>query len=335
MVKFVKSNKGSTLIIVLMVIMVLGIFAPIGYTWFSKLSANENRLIYQKQAVNLSVSAMETFQRQENAEKVTYLSDYTYPPNRPNTIQSGTSVLDLYQYALDENQSPMNSSDLQSYSGEYTVVVHAISGDFDHDASKDSNEDFFYEHKMTAKESTLNSSSGEVVIELENGETIEMAFEEFLDQHDSENPAPGDLTINGVGEDGEYSTKDRIEIAATGSVTINGNFIIESGANGEGKMDLNNIEVISETGDIVVNQGTLISTGNSSSRDIILEAPQGNIFVNGSTLEARREIRLYAGMSRNGSLITPNKNIVLESAHFETKKNAQIIFKASGEVIEN
>ncbi|WP_408007096.1 hypothetical protein ACJROX_20700 [Pseudalkalibacillus sp. A8] len=176
MYRILKSNNGSTLVIVLMVIMVLGILVPAGYSWYNKLFLNENRILHQKQAVNLSVSAMETFKRQDNLSKVEYLTKNRYTLDNPLTMDVSDNKLDLYQYVEDSEGNQLTREQLENHTGGYTVVIKAIAGDLNQDQKKNSNEPYFYEHKMTSEETVAN---GEVLIEKRDGETLWMLFQDF------------------------------------------------------------------------------------------------------------------------------------------------------------
>ncbi|MGM7702197.1 hypothetical protein ACSVDE_10765 [Pseudalkalibacillus sp. Hm43] len=192
------------MIIVLMVIMVLGILVPTGYVMFNKLLMNDTRIVHQKQAVNIAVSAMETFQSQEDLMKIDYLTSNLHTPDNPlSVLKSNTNDLDLYQYAEDGNGNRLTPQQLESLIGEYTVVVRGISGDLNHNQKKDDNEPFYYEHKMEAVETVYK---GMVRIEQKDWfgniyNTEWMSFCEFLNTYNLADEGCSDG--NGAPEEGE------------------------------------------------------------------------------------------------------------------------------------
>ncbi|WP_221566279.1 hypothetical protein [Alkalihalobacillus sp. TS-13] len=329
MLRILKSNNGSTLVIVLMVIMVLGILIPASYSWYNKLFLNENRILHQKQAVNLSVSAMETFKRQDNLDKIDYLKSYTYTSENPlSVMKDGGNKLHLYQYAEDSEGNRLTSEQLENYSGEYTVVTRAIAGDLNQDQQKNADEPYFYEHKMTAVETFSN---GEVLIEKRNGEMHWLTFQEFI--HDFENVTiEGNVTIFSVGENRVYDKRNKMAIIGEGNLSIKGGNTINTGHNGNSEISL-----ISKKGDITIEEAELISTGNSIHSFILLNAPHGNVTVQNASIRAERYISIYAGIDKETNApIALNKYIFLRNSILEVLKNkSEIIKKASGDVIEN
>ncbi|MGP4080573.1 hypothetical protein ACTWQL_11685 [Pseudalkalibacillus sp. R45] len=329
MLRNLKSNNGSTLVIVLMVIMVLGILIPAGFSWYNKLFLNENRILHQKQAVNLSVSAMETFKWQDNLEKIDYLKSYTYTLENPlSVMKDGGNKLHLYQYAEDSKGNRLTSEQLENYSGEYTVVTKAIAGDLNQDQQKSINEPYFYEHKMTAVETVAN---GEVLIEWENNNSIWMTFQEFIQDFENETIG-GDVTVFSVGENRVYDEINKMTIITDGNLSIKGGNTINTNHNGQSEISL-----ISNEGDITIDQTELISTGNSNHSFILLNAPHGNVSIQNSTIRAERYISIYAGMDKETNEIKAlDKDIRIKNSILDVNKNkSDIIKKASGDIIED
>ncbi|WP_349408038.1 hypothetical protein [Pseudalkalibacillus sp. SCS-8] len=370
MLQVIKSNRGGVLVVVLMVIMVLGILVPTGFTMYNKLFLNETRLIHQKQAVNLAVSAMETFERQDQLEKVSYLVSNLHVPSAPMVITQPSGQLDLYQYALDKEGKQLSKDKLTRYIGEYTVVVKGVSGDKNHNHQKDPGERFYAEHEMTVVET---AGKAEVLIEKkENGkvvDTIWLTFREFLDRYnqangkskdeckenngskkgkkkddddecDEENEGnliDGDVTVFGVGGD-EFNEEDNLILEATGSLTFKGVFTITTKSNGNSK-----IQLTSQKGDIIIEKTTMQSTGNSSHSDMVIQTPKGNIEVTDSTIESNRGIYILAGFKYEETLgvpvpVSPGRNIKIlnsEIGALKKTKKIPVLTQASGSLIKN
>ncbi|WP_261133107.1 type II secretion system protein [Bacillus sp. Marseille-Q3570] len=329
MLRNLKSNNGSTLVIVLMVIMVLGILIPAGFNWYNKLFMNENRILQQKQAVNLSVSAMETFKLQDSLDKIDYLKTYTYTLENPlHVMKDGMHKLHLYQYAEDSEGNRLTSEQLENYSGEYTVVTRAIAGDLNQDQQKNADEPYFYEHRMTAVEKVAN---GEVLIEKLNGETLWMSFQEFIQNFDNVT-IKGDVTVFSVGENHVYDETNKMTIITEGNLSIKGGNTINTNHNGQSEISL-----ISNAGNITIDQTELISTGNSNHSFILLNAPYGNVSILESTIKAERYIYIYAGMDKGTDEIKAlDKDILIHNSIIYVNKNkSDIIKKASGQVVED
>ncbi len=334
-----KSNQGGVLVIVLMVIMVIGLLVPAAYSMYNKLLLNDSRMVHQKQAVNIVVSTMEAFQSQSQLEKVDYLIQNNYLTQDPISIlNQSKGSLDLYQYALDQDENPLTLNQMKTYVGEYTFVVQGVSGDYNHNHQKDPGEKFYTEHEMKVVETTGRGPGQHVYL---HQDKIYVSFETYLDMVDENGPYHGDITVYDVSDEGSFYRDHRIfNIAAKGFVRFEGNYTIESTFNGnEGHYEDYNVRVYSSSGDIFMSNVTLETTGNSAERNMVIHAPKGNITIENSRLSSQRDIYIFAGwelsfVHKSAMAISPNtpgKNIEILNSSLYAKD--QILKEKTGILI--
>lgn len=340
MLRIVRSNQGGVLVIVLMVIMIIGLLIPASYSMYNKLLLNDSRIVHQKQAVNVAVSAMEAFEGLSQLDKVQYLIDNQLLSQDPiKLLDRSKGSLDLYQFALDKDGNELTLDKLKNYIGEYTFVVQGVSGDLNHNHQKDSNEKFYVEHEMKVVATTVRGPGQHVYLHQDEKYVL---FETFLDMVDKNGPYHGDVTIYDVSDQSSvYSDSKIFNIAANGFVHFEGNYKIESTFNGkEGHSDPYNIRVYSATGDIKLTNTTLVSTGKSAKRNMAIHAPKGNITIENTSLSSQRDIYIFAGWGLSflhkdaipALPSFPSKDIKIENSHLYAKN--EIIKKKTGLLIE-
>ncbi|MCF6138111.1 hypothetical protein [Pseudalkalibacillus berkeleyi] len=345
MKSIVRSNQGGVLVIVLMVIMVIGLLIPASYSMYNKLLLNDARIVHQKQAVNIAVSAMESFENLSPQEQVKYLLSNSNLLNKPlEILSSSRGSHNLYHHVLDKNGKKLTFDKFSTYSGEYTLVIQGVSGDKNGNHQKDPGESFYTEHEMKLL-TTTGLGPGQHVY-LHQDERF-VPFDTYI----KGTPYYGDITIFDVNDgSNEYHRDSKIEIVANGNINFKGGYKIQAEWNGEGAIKDNddeddceeedddkekkkqkkkddddcddgngkdkkqnypyNILVHSKHGNIIMNDTTLETIGNSARRNLIVQAPNGDVTVINSTMISKRDIYLFAGWEftqGNNKKVIPSK----------------------------